>query len=75
MMNYAWDFCQSEMEKYFEWIIIHIARSVWKQKQHRNYTMLYLLQELLFIVTFLSRQLFNQKDFELLNTTEFYAHS
>ena len=43
--------------------------------QHRNYTMLYLLKELLFIVTFLSRQLFNQKDFELLNTTEFYAHS
>ena len=38
--------------------------------QHRNYTMLYLLKELLFIVTFLSRQ-----DFELLNTTEFYAHS
>ena len=43
--------------------------------QHRNYTMLYLLKELLFIVTFLSRQSFNQKDFELLNTTEFYAHS
>ena len=23
MMNYAWDFSQSETEKYFEWIIFH----------------------------------------------------
>ena len=36
MMNYAWDFSQSEKEKYFEWIIIVFIIDVSREKKDKQ---------------------------------------
>ena len=36
MMNYTWDFSQSETEKYFEWIIIVFIIDVSREKKGKQ---------------------------------------
>ena len=40
MMNYAWNFCQSETEKYFEWIIIVFIIDVSRERKDKQIDLL-----------------------------------